>query len=97
MSARSEAATCIIRSEWTGVRRDVQWPIRSYTRRITGIVDRLKQWLGAGAQDAELAAKGGEPVATGRGANIGDQPERETSTNAQMAGASDEPWPGDEW
>jgi hypothetical protein len=57
---------------------------------------RLKQWLGGAAQDAERAAEGGEPVATGTGASIGEQPERERSTNAQVAGASDEPWPGNE-
>jgi hypothetical protein len=30
------------------------------------------------------------------GASLGEQPERETSTNAQVSGASDEPWPGNE-
>jgi hypothetical protein len=69
------------------------WP---YTRRIAGILERLKHWLGGAAHDAELAAEGGEPVATGTGGSIGEQPERETSTNAQVAGASDEPWPGNE-
>jgi hypothetical protein len=56
----------------------------------------VKQWLGGATHDAELVAEGGEPVATGTGASIGEQPERETSTNAQVAGASDEPWPGNE-
>jgi hypothetical protein len=56
----------------------------------------LKRWLGGAAQDAERAAEGGEPVATGTGASIGEQEERERSTNAQVAGASDEPWPGNE-
>jgi hypothetical protein len=77
-------------------RRTWSRPIRSYTRRIAGILERLKQWLGGATHDAELAAEGGEPVATGTGASIGEQPERETSTNAQVAGASDEPWPGNE-
>ena len=43
-----------------------------------------------------VAADGGEPAATGTGASVGEQPEREESTNAQVAGASDEPWPGNE-
>jgi hypothetical protein len=68
----------------------------SYTRLIASIVGRLKKWLGIAADDAERAAAGGEPVATGAGASVGEQPEREESTNAQVAGASDEPWPGNE-
>jgi len=42
--------------------------------------------IGATA-DAETAVEGGEPVAT----PPGDEG-RETSTNAQMMGSSDEPW-----
>ena len=52
--------------------------------------------FGSAAHDAGVEAEGGEPVATGTGATIGDQPERETSTNAQVAGASDEPYPGND-
>jgi hypothetical protein len=52
--------------------------------------------FGSAARDAEVAAEGGEPVSTGTGASVGEQPERERSTNAQVAGASDEPWPGNE-
>jgi hypothetical protein len=68
----------------------------SYTRLIVGILGRLKEWFGSPAHEAELSADGGEPVATGMGASIGEQPESERSTNAQVAGASDEPWPGNE-
>ena len=68
----------------------------SYTRRIASILGKLKQWFGGPAKDAELAADGGEPVATGMGASVEEQPEGERSTNAQVAGASDEPWPGNE-
>jgi hypothetical protein len=63
---------------------------------IASILGRLKEWLGGAARDAEIDAEGGEPVATGMGGSVGEQPERETSTNAQVAGASDEPWPGNE-
>jgi hypothetical protein len=49
----------------------------------------VKQWFGGAARGAELEAEGGEPVAT-----PSVESERETSTNAQVAGASDEPWPG---
>lgn len=68
----------------------------SYTRRITSILGKLKQWFGGPARDVELEADGGEPVATGMGASVEEQPEGERSTNAQVAGASDEPWPGNE-
>jgi hypothetical protein len=68
----------------------------SYNRRIAGILVRLKEWFGSAAHDAELAAEGGEPVATGMGASVGEDAESERSTNAQVGGASDEPWPGNE-
>ena len=55
----------------------------------------MKQWFGRAAHDAEIEAEGGEPVATGSGASV-DEPDQERSTNAQVAGASDEPWPGNE-
>jgi hypothetical protein len=68
----------------------------SYTRLIASILGRLKELFGSAARDAEVEAEGGEPVSTGTGASVGEQPERERSTNAQVAGASDEPWPGNE-
>jgi hypothetical protein len=51
----------------------------------------VKQWLGRTAHGAEVEAEGGEPVAT-----VSAESDRETSTNAQVAGASDEPWPGND-
>ena len=66
----------------TSVRR-----LPSYTRAITGILGKLKQWFGGVARDVEVTAEGGEPVERG---------EQETSTNAQVAGASGEPWPENE-
>ena len=68
----------------------------SYTRPIASILGRLKEWFGGAAHGAELAAEGGEPVATGTGASVGEQLEGERSTNSQVAGASGEPWPGNE-
>jgi hypothetical protein len=45
----------------------------------------------------EETAEGGKPVAPpppgARSARLGD-PDRETSTNAQVEGAADEPWSG---
>jgi hypothetical protein len=55
-------------------------------------IDRIKRWLGRVEQDAEADAEGTEPVATPPEGGPGE-PERETSTNAQMQGARDEPWP----
>jgi hypothetical protein len=62
---------------------------------MAGVVEKIKQWLGRSEALAEDEAKGGVPVAT-PGAGRSDDPERETSTNAQTAGASDEPWPGND-
>jgi hypothetical protein len=53
------------------------------------MLDALKKWLGRGKEEAEEVAAGGRAVAT---------PDRnadeETSTNAQVEGASGEPYPG---
>ena len=58
--------------------------------------ERIKRWFGRAADSVEETAEGGEPAATPPpGADPGDS-ERETSTNAQMEGASGEPWPGNE-
>jgi hypothetical protein len=56
-----------------------------------GALDRIKQWFRKAGNEAETVAKGGEPDATPPSGGFGE-PERETSTNAQMQGASDEPW-----
>ena len=62
----------------------------SYTRAI-GLLDEIKRLLTGAKEDAETHAEGGEPVATPPG-----KEERETSTNAQMMGSSDEPWSGND-
>ena len=56
-----------------------------------GTLDRIKQWFRKAEDDAETVAKGGEPDATPPSRGFGE-PDRETSTNAQTQGASDEPW-----
>jgi hypothetical protein len=56
--------------------------------------DRIKQLFHREATIAKEEAEGGEPVATPPPGTPGD-PDRETSTNAQTAGASGQPWPDD--
>jgi hypothetical protein len=56
-------------------------------------IDRIKRWLGRVEREAEAEVEGAEPVATPPAGSPGES-ERETSTNAQMQGARDEPWPG---
>ena len=56
-----------------------------------GILDTIKHWFRTSADEVEAVAQGGEPDATPPDSSFGE-PERETSTNAQMQGASDEPW-----
>ena len=51
------------------------------------MLDRIKRLLTGAKADTENVVEGDVPVATPQG-----EDERETSTNAQMAGASDEPW-----
>jgi hypothetical protein len=58
---------------------------------VSGI-DRIKSWLGRAKRDAEAEVEGSEPIATPPEGSLGE-PERETSTNAQMQGARDAPWP----
>jgi hypothetical protein len=62
----------------------------TYTRTI-GLLDGIKRVFTGAKADAEDVVEGGVPVATPQG-----EDERETSTNAQTAGASDEPWPGND-
>jgi hypothetical protein len=63
----------------------------AYTLGI-GFLDAIKSLLTGAKADAESVAEGEVPAATPQGG----EDERETSTNAQMAGASDEPWPGND-
>jgi hypothetical protein len=62
----------------------------TYTRAIR-LLDEIKRLLTGAKADADAVAEGEVPAATQQG-----EDERETSTNAQMAGASDEPWPGND-
>jgi hypothetical protein len=73
------------------LRDEPQWrKVHTYTRAI-GLLDEFKRLLTGAKDDAETHAEGGEPVATPPG-----EEERETSTNAQMMGSSDEPWSGND-
>jgi hypothetical protein len=63
----------------------------TYTPTI-GFLDGIKSLFTGAKADAEAIAEGEVPAAT----PPGGEDERETSTNAQMAGASDEPWPGND-
>jgi hypothetical protein len=62
---------------------------------MAGMIEKIKQWFHRSEVIAEEDADGGRSVAT-PAAGLSDDPERETSTNAQTAGASDEPWPGND-
>ena len=60
------------------------------------VLDRIKLWFRRTVASGEEAAEG-SPVATpppGATPDGTGDVERETSTNAQMEGAADEPWPG---
>ena len=54
---------------------------------------RMRQWFAQVGRAVRAEADGEEPVATPPHGSLGVR-EQETSTNAQMQGASDEPWPG---
>jgi hypothetical protein len=56
-------------------------------------LERIKRWFRRAARSAEDEVEGGSPVATPP-PDAGGDVERETSTNAQMEGAADEPWSG---
>jgi len=58
---------------------------------MSGVLDTIRKWFG----QTEREAEGSEPVATPPSGGLGVE-EQETSTNAQMEGARDEPWPGNE-
>lgn len=64
---------------------------------MTRYLERVRRLLRRELTRAEAVAEGGRPVATppeGSPAMGMGRRERETSTNAQMAGAADEPWSG---
>jgi hypothetical protein len=58
-----------------------------------GALDDLRRWLrrATGSAEGEVA----KPPAGAESTETGDA-DRETSTNAQMEGAADEPWPGND-
>lgn len=56
-------------------------------------LERLKGLFRRAATSVEEVADGEEPVATPASGADGDA-DRETSTNAQVEGAADEPWSG---
>jgi hypothetical protein len=58
-------------------------------------LERIKRWFRREAGTAKDVVEGATPVATPpAGMDSDEDVERETSTNAQMGGAADEPWPG---
>ena len=57
------------------------------------MIAKIKQWFHRAEVIPEEEAEGGRAVATPPAGASHDR-ERETRTNAQTAGASDEPWPG---
>ena len=59
--------------------------------------EKIKRLFRQEVHTVEEIAEGGEPVATpqpGATSTSTGDPDRETSTNAQMEGAADEPWSG---
>jgi hypothetical protein len=60
---------------------------------MTGVIDKIRQWFQRSEAEVKEEVEGGEPVATPPEGVAGDS-DRETSTNAQVAGAADEPWSG---
>ena len=58
-------------------------------------LEKIKGWFRRGEKAVEDVAESGAAVATPPPGTSGD-PDRETSTNAQMGGAVGQPWPGDD-
>jgi hypothetical protein len=59
--------------------------------------ESIKRLLRREGSSLEAIAEGGRPVATpprGAASTWTGDPDRETSTNAQMEGAANEPWSG---
>jgi hypothetical protein len=60
-------------------------------------LQNIRRWFRRAMSSAEEEAEGGTAVATpppgAASAEAGDS-DRETSTNAQVEGAADQPWPG---
>jgi hypothetical protein len=62
---------------------------------MAGRIEKIKQWFHSSEAILEEEADGELPVATPAG-DLSADPEWETSTNAQSAGARGEPWPGND-
>ena len=62
---------------------------------MTGTIEKLKQWFRRPEVAVKEEVEGVRPVATPP-PSVREDADRETSTNAQTAGASGEPWPGKE-
>ena len=62
------------------------------------VLESITRWFRRAKGAAENEAEGGTPVATpppgAVSAEVDEDAERETSTNAQLEGAADEPWSG---
>jgi hypothetical protein len=66
---------------------------------VSASLDRIKRWFRREADTADDVIGGATPVAeppagVDPDSSGSEDVERETSTNAQMEGAADEPWPG---
>ena len=62
---------------------------------MTGMIEKIKGWFRRPEVIAREEAEGERPVATPPAGVPGDS-DRETSTNAQTAGSTDEPWSGND-
>jgi hypothetical protein len=58
---------------------------------MASLMDKITGLFRRGERAVESEVAGGEPATVGR---PGTDAEAETSTNAQVEGASDEPWSG---
>ena len=62
-----------------------------------GALQKISQWFRQATSSVEDEVEGGTAVATpppGAESTERGDADRETSTNAQVAGAADQPWPG---
>ena len=57
-------------------------------------LSKLRGLFRRATKSVEAVAEGEEPVATPARTGTDADPDRETSTNAQVEGAADEPWSG---
>ena len=62
---------------------------------LDNLMRRLRRALGSVEDEGRGGSAVAKPPAGAESAESGDA-DRETSTNAQMQGAADEPWPGND-